>query len=75
MQPTTETVLSEAGFKRPPPPRFIKPDPRGTDYGFFEVEFRSDSNFVGYLVRHTIDRYTMQFTTDNDFRNWAKACT
>jgi len=72
-QTTMHDKLIQAGFT-PPTNRYSKPDPRGQEYGFFEV-YPSSFDKGSYIVSHTKDKYTMKFANGDDFKNWAKGYT
>lgn len=49
---------------------FTKADPRGSEYGAFEIIFNNDDIDV-IKVRHTLDAYEMIFQSARDFMGWA----
>ena len=69
-------MLQQAGFKG----TFVKPDPRGPEYGHFEAE-RLDDNRIRVTYYPSADRikrgfrYAMTFDTQFSFKNWACEAT
>ena len=67
--------LRDAGFE-PPSIAYIKDDPRGKEYGFFEAIGEGDGVRVTKTPGDPNERssYTMIFPTVKDFREWASDC-
>lgn len=62
----------EAGFK--PEIRYVKNDPRGSEYGEFIADRIINGEQAGYIqVTHTLGGYTMLFDSCSNFVTWAKA--
>lgn len=85
-----QEVLLNAGFKPPPPVVHTKPDPRGPEYGTFEVRIHTAEPKGYYNLPASMhpeiievkcrDRnghavYTMYFPTPESFAAWAKEAT
>jgi len=65
--------LEDCGFRHPAT-RYYKPDPRGGEYGYFEVAVADSDNIK---VTHYLDgnRYEMVFRDIGNFKAWAKVNT
>ena len=69
-----QRVINEVrarGF-RPPSTCYYKADPRGSEYGSFEVSVLDVDNI---RVTHSRDEYTMYFRTVEDFNAWARSAS
>jgi len=72
-------VFREAGFVD----TYIKPDPRGKEYGYFEAKTTPDDKIkvVYQPSKYYIQanprgfKYCMLFESQLAFKNWARECT
>ncbi len=73
-----QSICLQRGFRRPQSvPKFTKPDPRGADYGRFDVFFSEGGSGVSVTYRGGVENsgdYNMLFLTPKDFNNWALNC-
>lgn len=72
-----QTIL-DCGFK-PPEVTFTKKDPRGSEYGYFQVVVPSPAGNCGIRVIKRNGNGTLQwaclFDDQISFGHWAKDCT
>ncbi len=87
-QESTEVILKR-GFRQPPD-WMNKPDPRGSEYGFFSAVAKPDGSvtvikreaddYVGVTSDKHVEfevnpvRYRMEFPTASDFEKWSQDC-
>lgn len=74
-KPASEPLPARLGFRRQTTP-WRKPDPRGAEYGHFEVEIRTAVLLV--LRKYDSDgcrHWGCIFESEQDFKEWAEANT
>ncbi len=76
------TAVLEAGFTVPASAVYRKPDPRGPEYGYFEVDVTGDSHRIGPISVDVVKRrlggrwhWECQFKELKAFTAWAKENT
>jgi spore coat protein CotH len=65
-----KNIFSECGFA-PPQVRYIRNDPRGAEYGYYEASKNQDGDYV--VMRYDADdriMYRIHMLTEYDFRAW-----
>ena len=82
-----QNMILCAGFSPPPPTAYTKKDPRGTEYGSFEITVHTAPGkdywelpalTVKEIIRlrkldgNGLHLYTMYFNTPDSFAAWAK---
>lgn len=75
MKPELEKVAREAGFVPPPFVSMRKHDPRGPEYGYFEVSNVVTCRSVARVTKCDQDdrrMWSCTFGSLHDFQQWAK---
>lgn len=71
---TSTMVMERAGFKIPVTIRPSKPDPRGSEYGYFVVENTDNKYIVTKCDKHRNTEWSATFSEDS-FLAWARDYT